>query len=112
MYPQTIISPARMLPAFTFTPEPLLKCYVLGCYEAAVIGRKHKIRGPVDTCTAHDPERIAYGVPFGSAAPPRVGPAFVEPPTGRGQRVRKPTPRPPLAPIGDAINIAGDNRPF
>jgi hypothetical protein len=92
-----------MLAPFTFTPEPLAYCYILGCYEVAIISRLHRRFGPVSSCAGHDPERTAYAKPFGNLAPSiTVKARELEPPNGGGYRV--PVKRPdPVMPPGGAI---------
>lgn len=61
-----ITDPARLLPGGFWTVElsEFLKCYVVGCYAEATIGRKHKTHGCVDACPGHDPARQGYDRPF------------------------------------------------
>lgn len=53
-------------------------CYVLGCRDDSVVGRRHKQYGFVDACAGHDPDR--YGVarsffPEPAFCPDAQGPA-------------------------------------
>lgn len=69
----------RLLPAYTFAPAEFLKCYCLGCYQEATIGRLHRRFGPVDSCPHHDPERTALANAFGKGGGTAVVPSSVPP---------------------------------
>lgn len=94
-----ITDPSRLLPGGFWTIElpAHTPCYVLGCYDEAVVGRRHRVHGLVDACYTHDPDRHGYAKGLVPVTHIRI-----TPPNGKddGTRVRSSRPSPAFPPAG------------
>lgn len=103
-----ITNPARLLPGGFWTVEMpvFLKCFVIGCWQEAVIGRNHKHHGRIDACRRHDPESTGQNKGFAQKAvlaPGAPVPAVSEPPLTREQVI--------AAMVAEVIRLAGQSDP-
>jgi hypothetical protein len=82
------LTPFEQLMRRLYPPIGFSRCYVLGCRANAALGRLHKIYGPVDCCSGHDPETVGQARPFGVAKPVVEAPV-VEDPAGESEMTRE-----------------------